>query len=219
MSGGPVISVLLPTLRPQLVARAVDSIRPACGDVPYEIVVVADFGPEALQCSDPTGHLGCRWIQRERRGVVDAVNVACQAARGSHWFLFNDEAVLEAGALAMLYHAAQADPGCVLTPRHVPGYTFEYFGLPFAAFPFAHRALLERLGGLLDPAFKSFYADPDLGMRAHAAGVPIRTLDAAAIHHSNGSDDVKAQNVRDYMALDQATFRARWGHLGEFHDC
>lgn len=159
------------------------------------------------------------WIERPRTGVVDAVCAACEETSGEYIFLFNDESTLDPGALEVLHREAEVSPGRLLSPRQVPGYRFEYFGLPFAAFPFAHRNLLTRLGGLLDPAYRSFYADPDLGMRAHANDVAVVTVEDAVIRHENGHDAVKAQNMRQYMAADQATFRARWGHLGEFRDC
>jgi GT2 family glycosyltransferase len=207
----PDISVLLPTVRPDQFRRSFDSIAAAAGAVSYEVVIVADFPqPEDVDCC---------WIVRERRGVVDAVTRACEFARGRYLFLFNDESTLDPEALERLYHEAEACPGSLLTPQHVPAYTFEYFGRAFAAFPFAHRDVLAHVGGLLDPVFKSFYADPDLGMRAHAASVPIRTVEGAIIRHNNGSDAVKAQNVAQYMASDQDTFRMRWKHLGIFRDC
>ncbi len=205
------ISVLLPTVRPDLFRHAFDSIAAAAGDVPYEVIVVADFP----QPSD----VACVWILRERQGTVDAINVASAVACGTYLFLFNDEATLDPDALALLYRHALKVPGCLLTPRHLPAYTFEYYGKPFAAFPFAHRDVFARLGGIFDPVFKAFYADPDLGMRAHAKRVPIGTVSDAILRHHNGTDDVKSYNVAHYMADDQATFRKRWAHLGVFRDC
>jgi len=179
--------------------------------VSVDVIIVADFPKPS--------DVDCTWVVRERRGVVDAVVRAWEDVKGQCVFLFNDEATLDPDALEILYHEAMADPDSLLTPQHVPAYTFAYFGKPFAAFPFAKRDLFVRLGGLLDPVFKSFYADPDLGMRAHAAGGPIRTVERAIIRHNNGHDDVKVSNVAQYMALDQQTFRMRWKHMGTFRDC
>jgi hypothetical protein len=128
----------------------------------------------------------------------------------------NDETIPEPDCLLHLYQAAVMHPGSLLTPRHLPPFDFRYYGLPFAPFPFASRALFERLGGLFDPAYKGFYADPDLGMRAHAAGVPIEEVPHAAIHHHNVND--KSEQWNAYFDADRATFRARWDHLGEFCD-
>lgn len=204
------ISVILPSVRPHLLARAFASIAAACGAVPYEVIVVADFGPELWP--------GCTWIRRERRGVIDAVVVGEAAAREDFLFLFNDESVLEAGALEQLHAAAVLDPLTLWSPRHEPAFPFVYFALPFAPFPFAHRQLLKALGGLLDPAYRGFYADPDLSMRAHEAGVPIRIVESAVLHHDNRHDDAHRQAVSAYVAQDRETFGRRWGHLGELVD-
>jgi GT2 family glycosyltransferase len=210
----PTISVLLPTIRPDRAKRALASVDAACGSVPYEVVVVADFPPNAMADSVPCAHL--RWVQRERYGVVDAVNVACCEARGEYLFLFNDESVLQSGALQALY--AEATPTDIVTVRHEPSYPFVYYGLPFAPFPFAHRDLLRSLGGLLDPVYRGFYADPDLSLRAHAAGVPIRVIESAVLRHDNDHDAAHRASVDAYLLADRATFRSRWDHLGEFHD-
>lgn len=205
------ISVLLPTVRPHLVKRSLGSIGPAAGRWPYEVVVVADFKSTV---DDPR----VRWIQRDRYGVVDAVNVACAEARGDHWFLFNDESTLDPKALQILHDEAVAHPGQLLAPRHEPPFPFAYYGLEFVAFPFAHRSVIQQLGGLLDPAYRGFYADPDLSMRAHAQGVPVRTVDAAVIRHANKHDQPHQDSVSAYLLADRAEFRKRWDHLGEFRD-
>lgn len=209
----PTISVLLPTVRPTLARKAIASVLPAADEVSVEVIVVANFAElESLP-------MPVRWRIRPRTGPVEAVNAALALAEGEYLFLLNDEATLDPGALARLYHSAICDPDAIFAPVHRPGYTFQYYGRPFVPFPFGHRDVFARLGGLLDPAYRAFYADPDLGMRAHAAGVSLRTIDGAVIRHANGQDEAKQENVAQYMAADQATFRARWDHLGEFCDC
>jgi len=214
----PLISVLLPTIRQDRFRRSFDSIHPAAGTVPYEVIIVADFESEALDCVAPEKHLHCRWIVRERRGVVDAVNAAYQAARGEYLFLFNDESILEPGALEFLYDAAVERPGTIVSPLHLPAFPFVYYGQPFVPFPFAHRDTFAQLGGMLDPAYKGFYADPDLSLRAHARGVPIHTVETAILHHTNVHDERHHEALGRYFERDRATFRARWDHLGAFAD-
>lgn len=204
------ISVLLPTIRPHLLVRAWSSIAAACGSVPYEVIVVADFGPQSLPKTT--------WVVRERRGVIDAIYMASLEAVGDYLFVFNDESILDEGALESLYHYALANPGKVLSPQHVPAYNFVYYAKFFAAFPFVHRDVVKRLGGLFDPAYKGFYADPDFSMRAHAAGVPIEVVHAAVLRHHNHHDAPHWSSVSKYLDADRALFRSRWDHLGAFAD-
>jgi len=204
------ISILLPTIRPHLYRRAVDSIARAAGLVKYEVIVVADFGPENLPKTT--------WIVRERRGVIDAIYLATLEATGDYLFVFNDESVLDVGSLESLYYYALTNPGKVLTPHHVPSFNFSYYGKPFAAFPFVHRDVVKKLGGLFDPAYRGFYADPDFSMRAHAAGVPIEVVHSATIRHCNEHDTPHWQSVSKYLDADRALFRSRWDHFGPFMD-
>jgi len=204
------ISVLLPSVRPGLLRRAYDSIAPAAGQVAFEVVIVADFGPEDWPQT--------KWIIRERRGPIDAISFAVREAAGDFLFLMNDESTLADGSLASLYYAALANPGRVQSPRWVPDYALAYYGQSFVPFPFVHRDVVKQLGGFLDPAYRGFYADPDFSLRAHAKGVPVDVLPSAVIHHINGHDDVKAHNWAAYFDNDRATFRTRWDHLGDFCD-
>jgi GT2 family glycosyltransferase len=153
-------------------------------------------------------------VYRDRNGPIDAINAGLAVATGEYIFVFNDESMLDPEALAVLYHEATNDPAVILTPRHLPPFNFSYYGRPFAAFPFVHRDVITVLGGLFDPAFHAFYADPDFSMRAHAAGIPIRTVDNAVIRHDNRHDAGHAHNVNAYLAADRETFRTRWAHLG-----
>lgn len=208
------ISVLLPTIRPHLIAKAVQSIGPAAAGVPYEVIIVADFDADVVHLSDPK----VRWIVHRRQGVIDAINVAQRHAVGDYLFVFNDESVLEPGALKRLYETAQQDPMTLFTPRHLPAFNFSYYGKPFAAFPFVHRQLVRELGGLFDPSYRGFYADPDFSLRAHAKGIPIRIVDDAILRHANAHDTPHQQAVSSYLEADRAVFRSRWDHLGEFVD-
>lgn len=215
----PQVSVLLPTIRPHLIGRAIDSIRLAAQVVSYEIVVVADFPSTVLGCSSHEGHLKVKWVQHPRQGVVDAVDVACREASGEWWFLFNDESTLDANSLDILHReAANAGGPIIVTPKHLPPFPFRYYGIEFAAFPFVHRDVALRLGGLLDTTYRGFYADPDFSLRAHAQGIPIRMVYGAVLRHANKHDAPHHAAVSAYLEQDRSTFRARWDHLGEFRD-
>ena len=109
---------------------------------------------------------------------------------------------------------------CILTPKHLPAFNFEYYQRPFAPFPFVHRKVIDALNGVfIDPAYKAFYADPDLSMRALTSNIPVYTCETAEIYHPNNmSCPAHVHNVNAYLDQDRATFRARWDHLGKFVD-
>jgi glycosyltransferase involved in cell wall biosynthesis len=204
---------LLPTVRPGQFQRSFDSIAPAAGEVPYEIIVVADFDcPKDLSCG--------KWLKRERKGPIAAINTAFKRSSGDYLFVMNDESTLDPGALALLYYTALGFPRCIYSPKHIPEFGFYYYGKHFAAFPFVRRDVIFELGGFIfDPAYKGFYADPDFSMRAYAANIPIRVVEGAILRHGNDMNAPGHQeNVSNFLDADRALFRLRWDHLGEFRD-
>jgi hypothetical protein len=208
------ISVILPTVRPHLFERCLASL--AAKDVAVEVVVVADF-PRPPEVSLDSQNIVV-WVERPRAGTVDAVNAGASIVRGDWRLVLSDEARLDVGCLDALWHEGLKDRMRLLTPRHLPPFDFAYYGRQFAPFPYAHRDLIMRLGGLFDPAFRSFYADPDLGMRAHAAGFPVVTVEAAVVHHHQEHDLTHVESVAKWFDADRAAFRERWDHLGRFQD-
>lgn len=215
----PLVSILLPTVRPDLARQSLAAMNEACEGAACEVVVVADFPLDIFGNSLSALTMPLIWIKRERRGTVDAANAALKHARGEWVFLTNDETIIQPGAVKAMLAVAWTSHYCLWAPQHVPAYTFQYFGKPFVPFPFVHKDLLAQVGGLFDPAYKCFYADPDLSLRVYDKGFSVQTIDGAAVHHANGQDEAKLLNMQQYMAGDQATFRARWSHLGEFCDC
>jgi hypothetical protein len=205
----PVISVILPTIRPSLIGVRLAEYRAMDAGVPVEVIVVADFAP-------PMPH--SPWYVRERKGVIDAVDLGYKAAQGDYITVTNDETQYGPDTLRALYAAACANPGAVLAPRHIPPFPFFYYGKPFTGFPFVHRDTIAKLGGFFDPAYRAFYSDPDFSMRAHAAGVPIVDVPDAPILHMQSHRRDHDDAVVAYHAADQALFRSRWDHLGAFRD-
>lgn len=211
------ISVLLPTVRPARAAHAVGNLLSHSRDVPLEIIVVSDFTAESVGVYP--GESGCvKWYVRGRKGVIDAINVAYGVSTGDVIFLTNDQTTCRPDCLRLLHDAGMARPDVLWTPRHEPYYPFYYYGKFFAAFPCAHRSLVTKLGHFLDPVYRAFYADPDLSMRAYAAGVPIDEVVGATIDHHNTMDDTSRSAREAYLLEDRETFRARWDYLGDFRD-
>jgi hypothetical protein len=205
----PVISVLLPTIRPEKIEARLAELQDGDVGVPVEIVVVADF-------ASPTNH--SPWYVRKRGGVIDAIDFAYRVSRGDYVFVTNDETTVRSETLRVLYAAAQTRPGYILSPRHWPPYNFVYYGKKFLPYPFVHRSVVEQLGSLFDPAYKGFYADPDFCLRAHAAGVPMEEIDTEIRHYNDIRRQDHVEAVSTYLEKDRALFRSRWDHLGQFRD-
>lgn len=213
------VSVILPTVRPHLLRRALYSIPLAARGVHHEVVVVADFAPHD-DYLDAVSSGWVTWIVRNRRGVVDAANVGHSASNGRFVFLFNDESVLDEGALSLLYEEGLRRPRTILSPRHLPEFAFRYYGREFVPFVFVEKSLVDgELGGVfLDPVYRGFYADPDLSLRAIERGISLHVVGEAVLRHHNDHDELHRAMVGKFLEHDRAVFRRRWDHLGEFRD-
>lgn len=220
----PQVSVLVPTVRPTEIGPCVEAIRAASVGLAIQIVVVADFArPSDINADGSIGFTGrdVLWImQTTRHGPIAAIDLAEDCATGDYLFLISDEDRMHEGAIATLYAEAErcraAGEDVILFPD--PGATWSYYGRMFPPWPFVHRDLVKKLGGLLDPAYGAHYADPDLGMRAWTHGVTVRCLKEATIHHHNNACAVSNYNRETWYQRDMATFRARWDHLGTFNE-
>lgn len=210
------ITVVLPSVRPHNIERAVNSITKACQREQLELIIVADFVNEELSKRNDI-----LWIHnKERGGVITAMNEGLGYARGDYLFCTTDEAVITENGLDNLKDFCVENNDNILTcPRHIPYYPFYYYKKFFAAFPFAHRSLIEKIGGFFDPAYKSFYADPDLSMRAYQHGIEVKECRwVAVVHHNNMQCQAHKHNVSTYVEADREFFKQRWAHLGEFID-
>lgn len=215
------ISVILPSIRRHLINNCVQSILNATSKQSQhdlEIICICDYAPtHYIAALSPI----ITWLFNvERKGVVDANIKGYNAAQGDYVMTISDEAKLYPGSLDHLEAFCKKHDNNVLTsPAHIPYFPFFYYGKWFAPFPFAHRSVIEKVGGLFLPEYKCFYADPDLSLRAYENGVPVLECDNAMIHHPNDMACVAHQhNVKAYVEADRETFKKRWTHLGEFKD-
>lgn len=214
------ISIILPTVRPEQLYKCLHGITIASQAIDIEILVISDYEPNL---SDETiENLNIKWVyEPERNGVVDAIKKGFNVANGDYLLSLSDEALLGERALNYLIeHSEKLDNRCILTPKHIPQFPFFYYKMPFAPFPFVHRSVIDELDGIyIDTAYKAFYADPDLSLRALTLSIPVYTCEKATIFHPNNmACPAHVHNVNKYLEKDRATFRARWDHLGDFVD-
>jgi len=211
------ISIILPSVRPENLKNCIEAIIKAADydDKLFEIILVTDFKHQWESANIKS------FYAPERKGVVDALNKGIAVAQGDYLFTLSDEAIL--GDKAFLYLLKDSkelyQDKALLTPLHIPHYPFFYYGRYFAAFPFAHRDLIERVGGFFDPIYHCFYADPDLSLRCHQIDIEVHVCELATIYHPNNmSCEAHRMNVALYVEADRAIFKKRWKHLGEFKD-
>ena len=208
------LSVLLPSIRPNLIKDVITNLLEA-SQRDLEIIIVADHLP-IFQLNSKV-----KWYTQERGGTVPAINLAYQMSQGEYIFLMNDESVIQKNGLDVLEDFAK-DKIALITPKHLPFFPFYYYHKLFAAFPFVNRKDLKQITGgefFFNPELHSFYADPDQSMRAWEKNIPVIECDKVILQHTNNwSREDTQSNIKNYFQLDREIFRKRWDYLGPFND-
>lgn len=213
------LSIIIPSLRPDDFRECLKMIRMNTEN--YEVICVTEFELYNKFKDEPD----CRFVvQSERKGVVDAVNAGQILAERDYICTLSDEARVQGGWADKMAKLIDSEgKSRVLGNFRVFERTwtpeFYYYGLKFSIFPFLHRDLLARVGGqLFSPEYRSFYADPDLGMRVWTCGGKVLTHPTASIYHPYIRDDINNRNRELFEDQDKQTFVKKWEHLGgEFY--
>lgn len=203
------ISVLLPTLFPDLVRSAIEALRPQLRDVDHEFVIVSPM---------PVTGDNVRWFaETERRGPLAATQIAFERAQGDLMLITNDDFHFSNGAIAealTAFAAPARDFPLALTYPHrmrAMDCVHTVFGRLHPSVFATGRGDAAHVGGVFDPSYRQAYGDPDYGMRLWAAGGKVR---AARAHIREIADrECVDAAPRNQAAIDAdwARFRERWG--------
>lgn len=227
----PDLSIVIPTCdRADLLARSLAALR-AGVRCDHEIIVVdgasTDHTPAVLERAK--ADLGDRLtVIREprREGFVKAANKGFRAARGRHLTWLNDDARPLAGALDLAVErmdAGPADLGFLALfhrwhgPRNVAyearhgGRAYQVChvrGTLYANFCVGRRRTFEQLGWF-DERYYFYAADPDLSLKAWAAGLRVEPCVGACVEHDEHADDRRAADAGRGRADNERLF-AKW---------
>jgi hypothetical protein len=205
------LSIVLPTLFPQLVDGAIAAAREAARNFDYEIVVVAPF-----EVAGP----GIRWVpETAPRGSIAACNSGFAAATGDVVALIADDNRLDPGALDLaIAHLTAREAAFPLLsvgfPLAVRGAIVvgSVYGRYYPYFFAIRKTTLAHFGGGFDEGFVKHCADPDLGLRIWAAGGRCEFVAGAnirAVADRAGADVAPDQKLGS-GEIDFARLAGRW---------
>ena len=236
MTADPVASIVVPSFRgadrlPQLL----DSLAAQQeGTPPFEVIVVldgVDGGSVALLENET--RLDLRSIDfPENRGRVTALNAGFEVARGGVLIRCDDDLIVPPGYVAA-HVEAQTSSGTVgvVGPTrdiHAPSAYARAYGEDAARKSLAHvlsrppqerwrlwaascsitRGTWESVGRYDDRYQGYGWEDVDYGYRLHAAGLPIKVVEAATADHHGPARTTRARSVKAFEAgVARATFR------------
>lgn len=208
----PKVSVTLPSLRPELLAQCVDSLRQNAGLNDYEIVVVSPFPVEGERI---------RWIEeRERAGNCSAHATAYDHSTGDIVIAMSDYIIARRNWMRNVVEFIEEQeskhfPFCAglfwanTNPGPAIGAAFGYY---YPYFPAATRRSFEAAGGYFSRAFMAHFGDSDLALRFWAAGGKCQPCWDAVISQSHLRTQITVgqTGLKERVDEDMATFVAKW---------
>jgi hypothetical protein len=145
-----------------------------------------------------------------------AINEAYKIASGEYIIVWSDDASPEKECLVRILDFVKAhDAPFVATFRRKDAKGREaeqwsVYGKLYAGWLCASRKTLQMAGGLFDPGYRNYWADPDLSLRVWSIGGTVAVCPDAWIQVVQIEDEVKADNLNSSFDIDTKFFFDRW---------
>lgn len=211
--GKPLVSIVLPSLRPSQLAQCLASIHHYTVGIDYEVVVVSPFDIET--------HPNVVHVKETRsEGIYRAVARGYERAKGEYIIHIPDDCratpLWAANIISFMRpHDDEIFEGSfrrfnVKEERAEQG----HYGKLIAPFICIRRDKVPLIGGLMDCYYKSFWADPDLSLRVWHNGGRVETCPNAWVYYPDRRvDEVYESSYNSYFTRDQEAFIQRWYHI------
>ena len=184
-------SIVIPSLRPAVLNSCIKSIMKSVG-VTYEILVDTEPG-----------------------GKYKAVSRIMNKISGEYVLHIPDDVLLKPDSIKRMIDFC--GDGFVLgsfrtfsKKWNVEDGPSIIYGLEYSRFPFIKTSFIDRVGGLMDTVFSSFYGDPDLSLRVWSAGGVVKTCPDAWLIGVEEEDLVHSSSKKQYERKDKEAFESRW---------
>jgi GT2 family glycosyltransferase len=199
----PEVSIILPTIRPQCFRECYNAIVKYSEGIDYELLVDSELGGT---------YPSVRKMEKEATGKY-IVHIPDDCVPQEKW--------LENMLKFMKPHDNEVFEGAFRTINAWEKHgDYLYFDRKFAAFICIRKEVSDKLGGLMDKLYTSFYGDPDLSMRVWNAGGIVEHCNDAVIFYPDCLDDRKFFNKRTYEKEDEQKFIERWEPIfGKYEGC
>lgn len=210
--GRPIVSIILPSLRPFHLAQCLKSIERYTAGIEYDVVVISPF--------DIKPHPNVVHVKEAGPdGVYKAVLSGYEQAKGEYIIHIPDDSRAtpywaENMVAFMRPHDVEIFEGNfrhfdARGERPEPG----IYGKPSAPFLCIRKDKANIIGGLMDCYYKSFWGDHDLSLRVWHNGGKVETCPNAWVYHADCNDEVHESSYNRYFIHDQQSFVRRWHHI------
>ncbi|MFC1921603.1 glycosyltransferase family 2 protein, partial [Chloroflexota bacterium] len=206
----PLVSIVLPSLRPIQLAECLASIHRYTVGIDYEVVVISPFN------IDP--HPNVVYVKEDKpEGVYRAVARGYERAEGEYIIHIPDDCWVTPNWLTnmisfMKPHDDEIFIGSfrrfnVKEERVEQG----HYGKLIAPFICIRRDKVYLVGSLMDCHYRSFWGDPDLSLRVWHNGGRVETCPDAWIYYPDRRvDKTYESSYNNYFTRDKEAFISRW---------
>lgn len=204
----PEISITLPSLRPEATLQRVKEFSATNGDSDYELVIVSPFAIEG----DRVVHIQ----EKEPRGTAFANDIAYKNASADYIVWWADDVVPTENCLANIVNFVKSKNEPFIASfrmkdrfgKEKPQWTI--YGKLLAGFGCASRNTIDLIGGYFDTAYRSYWQDPDMCLRAWTRGGKVEVCPNAWVIMEHIFDQLRDDNWDKYQVEDTKTFLNRW---------
>lgn len=204
------ISVLLPSLRPEALARTIREFDKTNSDVDYEIVAVSPFQVSGIKTV---------WIKEESpRGGVFAQNIAYINSKGEYKIYFSDDVSPTVGCLRNLLNFMKVNTSPfigafkMITPTGREIGPFGAYKRLYACYGCVNDETVKQLGSFLDDRYEYSWADIDISLRCWLAGGRVEICKDALVIPRQIEDELYKSHRGVSWDRDVEAFLSRW-HL------
>jgi len=204
------ISVIMPSLRPDAALCRVREFEATNKDTDYEITIVSPFKIDGEKVN---------WVYEEKAsGLTHAHNVAYQSSTGEYVVWWADDCSPTPNCLAKMLNFVESQTGLFIGAYKLnDGYWLEpplyaVYAKLYANFGCASRKTIEGIGGYLDTIYKGFWADVDMSLRTWEAGGRVEVCPNTWVDLTNSQEEISQENKEENFDNDLETFLKRWHH-------
>jgi len=205
----PLISIIMPSLRPQKCLQRIEEFAETNPDVDYEMIVVSPF----LVQKEKVVHIH----ETTRQGCLYAHRIAYLNSSGEYVVWWADDASPTTNCLSIMMDFIRHRNAPFIgsfriknTEQKELDTVWTVYGKLYACYGCSSKESLELVGGYFDPIFKNNWADPDLSLRVWEYGGRVELCPDSWIVVNSINDEVYSENLNNYFDADTETFLNRW---------
>jgi len=206
------LSVIIPSLRPEVLKETIERIYKTTTDLEYEIIVVSSLDMPEISKLDRVVVVK----EEEQKGSNWAIELGTNKAKGTYIMELSDDNLVDTDCLKNIvkFMKQHDDKLMICSPRvhdlwEIHPETTVY-GFYYAKTPCIKKSNLEKIGQFYDTAFHSYFADPDLTLRVLDKGGTATICPDAWIEFHNVREDSVKDTRKQHFNPDSKLFLDRW---------